>query len=139
MANNKPLKGIWASESANILEQNIQEIKQGIGYQSIVRSDQLNGILNSLSNQIFFNQLNGLQYSDEITYFKGNYCSAIYTLSVTDLDITELNFGIFICVDDNNGAGLQKIKPVSGPAQYLNGTLILQGTSISEFWSLLKF
>lgn len=82
MANitNKPIQNIWASNTTNI-ETSSTADKQGILYGADIVSNQLNGALNTLSNQVAFSQYNGAQYSDDLTYNVGNVVSVYYRQS----------------------------------------------------------
>lgn len=76
MANitNNPIKNIWASNTTNI-EPSSSADTQGILYGADIVSNQLNGALNTLSNQVAFNQYNGGQYNSELSYNVGNVVS----------------------------------------------------------------
>ncbi len=85
MANitNNPIKNIWASNTTNI-EPSSTADTQGILYGADIVSNQLNGALNTLSNQVAFNQYNGGQYNSDLSYNVGNVVSLYYRATSND-------------------------------------------------------
>ncbi len=82
MANitDKPIQNIWASQTTNI-EASSNADAQGIQYGAEIVSNQLNGALNTLSNQVAFTQYNGGQYNRDLSYNVGNVVSLYYRAS----------------------------------------------------------
>lgn len=137
MANitNKPIKNIWASNTTNI-ELSSTADQQGILYGSDIVSNQLNGALNTLSNQVAFSQYNGAQYSDELTYNVGNVVSVYYRQS------NSINYSqaLFKCINDNGGNGIKGVAPINnGTNNNENGITYITGGSINTTnWQALQ-
>ncbi len=137
MANitNKPIQNIWASNTTNI-EPSSSADNQGILYGADIVSNQLNGALNTLSNQVAFSQYNGAQYSDELTYNVGNVVSVYYRQS------NGMNYSqaLFKCINDNGGNGIKGIPPINnGTNNNENGITYITGGSINTTnWQALQ-
>ncbi|GAA7956589.1 hypothetical protein COL5_15300 [Helicobacter pylori] len=137
MANitNKPIQNIWASKTTNI-EPSSNADTQGILYGADIVSNQLNGALNTLSNQVAFNQYNGTQYSDELTYNVGNVVSVYYRKS------NGMNYSqaLFKCINDNGGNGVKGVAPINnGTTNNENGITYITGGSINTTnWQALQ-
>lgn len=137
MANipNKPIQNIWASNTTNI-EPSSSADTQGILYGSDIVSNQLNGALNTLSNQVAFNQYNGGQYSDELTYNVGNVVSLYYRKS------NSINYSkaLFKCINDNGGNGIKGVAPINNcTSNTENGITYITGGSVNTTnWQALQ-
>lgn len=137
MANitNNPIKNIWASNTTNI-EPSSSADTQGILYGADIVSNQLNGALNTLSNQVAFNQYNGGQYNSELSYNVGNVVSLYYRATTNDSYVKSF----FKCINDNGGNGITNINPINGGNVSLeSGIFFVTGGSINtNNWSLLE-
>ena len=137
MANitNKPIKNIWASNTTNI-EASSSADTQGILYGADIVSNQLNGALNTLSNQVAFNQYNGGQYNSELSYNVGNVVSLYYRAS----DSVSYVKTFFKCINDNGGNGITNISPINnGNSSVESGIIFITGGSVNTTnWSLLE-
>ena len=137
MANitNKPIKNIWASNTSNI-EPSSSADTQGILYGADIVSNQLNGALNTLSNQVAFNQYNGGQYNSELSYNVGNVVSLYYRAS----DSVSYVKTFFKCINDNGGNGITNISPISGGNSSVeSGIMFITGGSFNTTnWSVLE-
>lgn len=137
MANitNKPIQNIWASNTTNI-EPSSTADNQGILYGADIVSNQLNGALNTLSNQVAFNQYNGGQYSADLTYNVGNVVSVYYRQS------NGINYSkaLFKCINDNGGNGIKGVSPINnGTTNNENGITYITGGSINTTnWQALQ-
>lgn len=137
MANitNKPIQNIWASNTTNI-EPSSNADTQGILYGSDIVSNQLNGALNTLSNQVAFSQYNGGQYSADLTYNVGNVVSVYYRQS------NGMNYSqaLFKCINDNGGNGIKGIAPINnGTTNNENGITYITGGGINtNNWQALQ-
>lgn len=137
MANitNKPIQNIWASNTTNI-EPSSTADNQGILYGADIVSNQLNGALNTLSNQVAFTQYNGGQYSADLTYNVGNVVSVYYRKS------NGMNYSqaLFKCVNDNGGNGIKGVAPINnGTNNNENGITYITGGSINTAnWQALQ-
>lgn len=137
MANitNKPIKNIWASDTTNI-EPSSTADTQGILYGAEIVSNQLNGALNTLSNQVAFNQYNGGQYNSELSYNVGNVVSLYYRATSNDSYVKSF----FKCINDNGGNGITNTNPINGGNVSLeSGIVFVTGGSVNTTnWSLLE-
>lgn len=137
MANitNKPIQNIWASKTTNI-EPSSTADQQGILYGSDIVSNQLNGALNTLSNQVAFSQYNGAQYSADLTYNVGNVVSVYYRQS----NGMNYSHALFKCINDNGGNGIKGIAPINnGTNNNENGITYITGGSINaNNWQALQ-
>lgn len=137
MANitNNPIKNIWASNTTNV-EPSSPADNQGILYGADIVSSQLNGALNTLSNQVAFNQYNGGQYSADLTYNVGNVVSVYYRQS------NGMNYSqaLFKCINDNGGNGIKGVAPINnGTTNNENGITYITGGSINTTnWQALQ-
>lgn len=137
MANitNKPIQNIWASNTTNI-EPSSSADQQGILYGSDIVSNQLNGALNTLSNQVAFSQYNGGQYSADLTYNVGNVVSLYYRKS------NGMNYSqtLFKCINDNGGNGIKGVAPINnGTTNNENGITYITGGGINKTnWQALQ-
>lgn len=137
MANitNKPIQNIWASNTTNI-EPSSTADQQGILYGADIVSNQLNGALNTLSNQVAFSQYNGAQYSADLTYNVGNVVSLYYRQS------SGMNYSkaLFKCINDNGGNGIKGVAPINnGTTNNENGITYITGGSINTTnWQTLQ-
>ncbi|WP_232732693.1 hypothetical protein [Helicobacter pylori] len=137
MANitNNPIKNIWASNTTNI-EPSSSADTQGILYGADIVSNQLNGALNTLSNQVAFNQYNGGQYNSELSYNVGNVVSLYYR----DSESVSYVKTFFKCINDNGGNGITNINPINGGnVRIENGIIFVTGGSFNtNNWSALN-
>ena len=137
MANitNNPIKNIWASNTTNI-EPSSSADTQGILYGADIVSNQLNGALNTLSNQVAFNQYNGGQYNSELSYNVGNVVSLYYRATSNDSYVKSF----FKCINDNGGNGITNINPINGGNVSLeSGIVFVTGGSVNTAnWLLLE-
>ena len=137
MANitNNPIKNIWASNTTNI-EPSSSADTQGILYGADIVSNQLNGALNTLSNQVAFNQYNGGQYNNELSYNVGNVVSIYYRATSNDNYVKSF----FKCINDNGGNGITNINPINGGnVSVESGVTFVTGGSLNTTnWSLLE-
>ena len=137
MANitNKPIQNVWASNTTNI-EPSSSADNQGILYGSDIVSNQLNGALNTLSNQVAFNQYNGDQYSEALTYNVGNVVSLYYR------ENNGMNYSktFFKCINDNGGNGITNNSPINNGTQSVeNGIIYITGGTINTTnWASLQ-
>lgn len=137
MANitNKPIQNIWASNTTNIKASSSAD-NQGILYGADIVSNQLNGALNTLSNQVAFSQYNGAQYSADLTYNVGNVVSVYYRQS------NGMNYSqaLFKCINDNGGNGIKGVAPINnGTTNNENGITYITGGSINTTnWQALQ-
>ncbi len=137
MANitDKPIQNIWASKTTNI-ESSSNADAQGIQYGAEIVSNQLNGALNTLSNQVAFNQYNGGQYNSGLSYNVGNVVSLYYRASESVSYVKTF----FKCINDNGGNGITNIAPISGGnASVESGvTFVTGGDFNTTNWSVLE-
>ena len=137
MANitNNPIKNIWASNTTNI-EPSSSADTQGILYGSDIVSNQLNGALHTLSNQVAFNQYNGGQYNSELSYNVGNVVSLYYRAS----ESVSYAKTFFKCINDNGGNGITNISPISGGNSSVESgiTFVTGGSFNTTNWSVLE-
>lgn len=137
MANitDKPIQNIWASKTTNI-ESSSNADAQGIQYGAEIVSNQLNGALNTLSNQVAFNQYNGGQYNSALSYNVGNVVSLYYRASESVSYVKTF----FKCINDNGGNGITNISPISGGnASVESGITFITGGSLNTTnWSVLE-
>ncbi|GAA7926815.1 hypothetical protein HpBT060_14820 [Helicobacter pylori] len=137
MANiiNKPIQNIWASKTANI-EASSSADAQGILYGAEIISNQLNGALNTLSNQVAFNQYNGGQYNQTLSYNVGNVVSLYYRASESVSYVKTF----FKCINDNGGNGITNISPINGGNSSVESgiTFVTGGSFNTTNWSVLE-
>ena len=137
MANitDKPIKNIWASKTTNIESSSNADV-QGIQYGSEIVSNQLNGALNTLSNQVAFTQYNGGQYNSGLSYNVGNVVSLYYRASESVSYVKTF----FKCINDNGGNGITNISPISGGnASVESGITFITGGDFNiTNWSVLE-
>ena len=137
MANitDKPIQNIWASKTTNI-ETSSQADAQGIQYGAEIVSNQLNGALNTLSNQVAFNQYNGGQYNSSLSYNVGNVVSIYYRASESMSYVK----AFFKCINDNGGNGITNISPISGGNDSVESgiTFITGGSFNTTNWAVLE-
>lgn len=137
MANitNKPIQNVWASNTTNI-EPSSNADTQGILYGADIVSNQLNGALNTLSNQVAFSQYNGGQYSAELSYNVGNVVSLYYRASESVSYVKSF----FKCINDNGGNGITNISPINnGNTSVESGITFVTGGSFNTTnWSVLE-
>ena len=137
MANitDKPIQNIWASKTTNIEASSNADV-QGIQYGAEIVSNQLNGALNTLSNQVAFNQYNGGQYNSTLSYNVGNVVSLYYRASESVSYVKTF----FKCINDNGGNGITNISPISGGnASVESGITFVTGGSFNTTnWSVLE-
>lgn len=137
MANitDKPIQNIWASQTTNI-EASSEADAQGIQYGAEIVSNQLNGALNTLSNQVAFNQYNGGQYNSTLSYHVGNVVSLYYRASESVSYVKTF----FKCINDNGGNGITNVSPISGAnASVESGIMFVTGGSFNNTnWAVLE-
>lgn len=96
------LNSVWAGDTPNKLNINDQEIGQGVLYQSLVVSNQMNGALFKMSQALRAHQLSGGYYTYGQRYFKGQIVKA----SVIEDVAYRPTMRFYECIDDDNGQGL---------------------------------
>lgn len=137
MANitDKPIQNIWASKTTNI-EASSNADAQGIQYGAEIVSNQLNGALNTLSNQVAFNQYNGGQYNSALSYNVGNVVSLYYRANESVSYVKTF----FKCINDNGGNGITNISPISGGNDSVESgiTFVTGGGFNTTNWSVLE-
>ncbi|GAA8586134.1 hypothetical protein oki149_12310 [Helicobacter pylori] len=137
MANitDKPIQNVWASKTTNI-EASSNADAQGIQYGAEIVSNQLNGALNTLSNQVAFNQYNGGQYNNALSYNVGNVVS-LYYRAIESVSYVKT---FFKCINDNGGNGITNINPISGGnASVESGITFVTGGSFNTTnWAVLE-
>lgn len=102
-----PLNSVWATDTPNKLNLNDDDTNQGIIYQSMVVSNQVNGALYKMSEALRYNQLAGGYYVPGQRYFKGQ----IVKMSVTENVNCPPSMRFFECIEDNNGNGIIDVLP----------------------------
>lgn len=98
----QPLNNVWASNTPNKLIINDDDSNMGIIYQSLVVSNQMNGILNRLNNALRTHQCTGGYYTQGQRYFRGMIVKA----SITSDANYAPNIKYFECANDENGVGI---------------------------------
>ncbi|EGV1470916.1 hypothetical protein JF110_001641 [Campylobacter jejuni] len=120
-----PVNQPWAGETPNKLELGDTEIGQGIVFQSNIVSNQLNSALNTLSENLRYNQCAGGFYLPNMRYFKGH----IVALNV----IVNSKYGVgiryFQCINDNNEQGIVNVHPYINITQQTDGNGLITYTA----------
>ncbi|BAW44017.1 hypothetical protein [Helicobacter pylori] len=124
-----------ASKTTNITASSNADA-QGIQYGAEIVSNQLNGALNTLSNQVAFNQYNGGQYNSALSYNVGNVVSLYYRAN----DSVSYVKTFFKCINDNGGNGITNIGPISGGNSSVESgiTFVTGGSFNTTNWSVLE-
>lgn len=102
-----PLNSVWAVDTPNKLNLSDDDTNQGIIYQSMVVSNQVNGALYKMSEAIRHHQLAGGYYVPGQRYFRGQ----IIRLSVTEDVRYPPTVRFYECINDNNSNGIVDILP----------------------------
>lgn len=136
--NLQPQNLTFADETPNIIEKTPQESEQGILYQSFVVSNEMNGILNQMSNNTRNLQLTGGYYTPGQCYYQGQFCCAIV--------IENEQFGgsvkYFECINDDGGRGIID-QPLFTTAQFIDtgGVRAYKATEANvntTYWKMLS-
>lgn len=136
--NLQPQNVTFADETPNIIEKTPQETEQGILYQSFVVSNEMNGILNAISNNVRNLQLTGGYYTAGQCYYEGQICCAVVEENA--------QFGgsvrFFECINDDGGRGIID-QPLFKTAQYRdNGGvrtyLATEADINTTYWKMLS-
>lgn len=136
--NLQPQNVTFADETPNIIEKTTQETEQGILYQSFVVSNEMNGILNAISNNVRNLQLTGGYFTPGQCYYKGQFCCAIV--------IENEQFGgsvkFFECINDDGGRGIID-QPLFRTAQFIDtsGVRAYKATEAdvnTTYWKMLS-
>lgn len=98
----QPLNSVWAVDTPNKLNINDDETNQGVLYQSLVVSNQMNGALYKMSQALRAQQLSGGYYTYGQRYFKGQIVKA----SVIEDVRYRPTVRFYECIDDDGGQGL---------------------------------
>lgn len=136
--NLQPQNVTFADETPNIIEKTTQETEQGILYQSFVVSNEMNGILNAISNNVRNLQLTGGYYTPEQAYYSGMVCSVVMEENA--------QFGgsvkYFECINDENGRGIIDQAPLLTQNFRDNGgvrTYIATEAQVNKtYWKMLS-
>lgn len=136
--NLQPQNITFADETPNIIEKTTQESEQGILYQSFVVSNEMNGILNQMSNNTRNLQLTGGYYTAGQCYYKGQFCCAI----VIENDQFGGSVKFFECINDDDGRGVID-QPLFTSAQFVDngGVRAYKATEANvnkTYWKMLS-
>ena len=99
------LNSVWAVDTPNKINVNDEEINQGILYQSLVVSNQVNGALYKMSQALRAHQCAGGYYTAGQRYYKGMIVSA----SVIESVGLKPTLRFYECIEDDGGQGLVDI------------------------------
>lgn len=102
-----PLNSVWAIDTPNKMNLNDDDRNQGLVYQSMVISNQINGALYQMSDALRFNQLTGGYYVPGQRYFVGQ----IVKMKVIENASYPPSMRFFECIADNNGNGIVDVLP----------------------------
>lgn len=131
IVSNYPLNVNWAQETSNKISFNETEFGVGVTYKGPIVSNQLNGISFVLSQILQYSQVTDGYYSPTMKYHRGNFVKVVHT----GLDHAQ-QMESYICINDNNGAGIINTPPITGTVSIAtNGITLYSGGEVNNaYW-----